>query len=50
VEDVLSHDQYVQLEISQEENNSEFVFVCKNARKLVFPLNVAGQHKICNLN
>jgi hypothetical protein len=30
-----------------EENDSDFVFVCANPHKLVVPMAVSGQHKLC---
>lgn len=49
VVDVLSNDEYrKQTPIEdREENGSDYLFICKNARMLVFPLPVSGQHKIC---
>lgn len=33
-----------------EENESDFVFVCQNPHRLVIPMAVSGQHKICECN
>ena len=45
VEKVIHSSEYV----GEEENESEYLFICKNARILPSPISVSGQHKLWNL-
>jgi hypothetical protein len=44
---MLSHEEYMQQSPEQEENGSDFVFICKKPVKLVVPLDASGDHKLC---
>ena len=34
----------------REENDSEFLFICRNPKRLILPIGVSGNHKICKQN